>query len=128
MSRTTFQKQCVLQVLQSMRGKHPTAELVYEEVLKIIPSISRATVYRILNQNVAQKKIGRLQIPNSPACYDDWTDPHQHLVCGSCNCLIDLPPVILPEIVLPQGVSGHTITGVELIFKGLCSECAAKKS
>lgn len=126
-SRATYQKQCVLSALQSMRGQHPTVEAVYEEVAKTIPSISRATVYRILNQNAEQGIVNRVHVPDSPVRYDDWTAPHHHLLCDSCGRLLDLPSLQMREISLPQGtVSGHVITGMELIFRGICAECAAK--
>lgn len=129
MSRTTYQKQCVLKILQAMRGRHPTVEEVYEEVSKTIPSISLATVYRILNQNTEQGMIARVRVPGSAVRYDDFLSPHHHLLCNACNRLFDLPPLHLAEIPVPQGVvSGHTITGVDLVFRGICSGCAAKKA
>lgn len=129
MNRTTYQKQCVLQVLHSLRGQHPTVEAVYNEVVKTIPSISLATVYRILNKNAEQGTINRVHVPDSPIRYDDWLSPHHHLLCTSCNRLFDLPPLELQAIALPASTaSGHTITGVELIFKGICSECAGSKN
>lgn len=109
-----------------MRGQHPTVEAVCEEVRKSIPSISLATVYRILNQNAEQGAINKVHVPDSPNRYDDWTSPHHHLLCGACNRLFDLPYIQLPDLALPPNSgSGHTITGVELIFRGVCAECSA---
>ena len=103
--------------------------MLYNEVLKFIPTISLATVYRILNRYAREKTISSVHVPDSPTRYDDWTDPHHHLLCENCGCLFDLPPMRLQEMVMPQTtVSGHTITGVELIFRGICSECAANKA
>lgn len=127
MSRTTYQKQCVLAVLHSMRGQHPTAEAVYAEVLKTIPSISLATVYRILNKSAEGEVVNRIHGPDSAVRYDDWQEPHHHLLCSSCKRLFDLPVLPIQEIVMPVNpVSGHTITGVELIFRGICSECGSE--
>lgn len=128
MRRTTYQKQSVLKVLQSMRGRHPTVEEVYEEVAKMIPSISLATVYRIFNQNAEEGVIARLHVPDSAIRYDDLMAHHYHMLCTSCKRLFDLPPLQVQEVPVPQGVvSGHTITGVELVFRGVCSECATNK-
>lgn len=129
MNRTTYQKQSILKALQSMRGQHPTVDAICAEVAKNIPSISLATVYRVLNQYAEQGLVNRVHIPDSPTRYDDWLAPHHHLLCNSCKQLFDLPPLPLPELALPQDTeAGHTITGVELIFRGTCSGCAAKTS
>ena len=129
MNRTTFQKQCVMKALRDMRGQHPTTESVYREVAKIIPSISPATVYRILNQNAERGVIAKLHVPDSAARYDDLMSPHYHLLCNSCQRLFDLPPLRMREIPAPrETVSGHTITGVEFIFRGVCAECAKRKA
>lgn len=112
-----------------MRGQHPTVEEVYEEVVKLIPPISLATVYRILSQYAEQGLIGRVHAPDSAVRYDDLMDPHHHLRCTACGRVLDLPPLGLPEISLPQdALFGHTITGVELMFRGVCAECQAKES
>lgn len=126
-SRNTHQKQSVLNVLKAMHGEHPTADAVYERVLQTLPTISRATVYRILNQYADQGVITRMHAPDSPVRYDDLTESHHHLVCSSCNRLLDLPGMQVQEIPLPEvGVAGCRITGVELIFRGICPECASR--
>lgn len=125
MKRNTHQKQSILDVLTALNGQHPTTEMVYEHVSKIIPSISRATVYRILKQFAEQGIIAQIHIPESADHYDDFLSPHQHLLCDSCKSLVDLVAPGFPEIQLPQrDASGCEITGVEVIFRGICSKCA----
>lgn len=128
MGRNTPQKQLVLNVLQSLRGQHPTAETVYERVSQSMPSISRATVYRILKQFADQGDIAQLYIPDSADRYDDLLSPHCHLLCHTCKKIVDLANPRFEKIPLPQeDASGCQITGVEITFLGICSECAAKQ-
>lgn len=128
MKRNTHQKQSVLNVLESLRGQHPTAETVYDQVSEIIPSISRATVYRILNQYAEQGTIAQLHIKESADRYDDLMDPHYHLLCTSCKRVLDLAAPNYEKIPLPQDdASGCKITGVELTFLGICPECGSKQ-
>lgn len=128
MARNTHQKENVLQVLRSMRGVHPTAEMVYQEVCKVIPSISKATVYRILSQSAQGERIAQLHVPDSPDRYDDLMTPHYHLLCTSCKRVVDLATPQIQQIPLPQeDASGCKITGVELTFLGVCSHCASSQ-
>lgn len=129
MNRNTHQKQSVLTAVQSMRGQHPTADAVYEEVLRSLPTISRATVFRILNQYADQGVLSRVHVPGSPTRYDDLTERHHHLLCSSCQRLFDLPGVEIKEPALPKDTAeGCRITGMEVIFHGVCFECESGAS
>lgn len=129
MSRNTHQKQTVLRVLQTMRGQHPTAEAVFDQVARIIPSISRATVYRILGRYAEEGSVAKVHAFDSAIRYDVILSPHQHLLCDGCNRLVDLPAFEMPAPVMPRDeVAGCRITGVEMIFRGVCPECAARTS
>lgn len=124
MTRNTHHKQSVLNALRLLHGRHPTADHVYELVSKDILSLSKATVYRILRQFSERGIVARLHIPGSADRYDDVTSPHYHLVCDACGKVIDLP-VRFEKTLLPKtDVSGCEITGVELVFRGFCPECA----
>jgi Fe2+ or Zn2+ uptake regulation protein len=130
MVRNTHQKQNVLDTLKSMRGQHPTAETVYEKVSQNIPTISRATVYRVLNQFAEQGAVAQLHVPESAVRYDDLLAPHCHLLCSSCNRVVDLaePPFDFGKLPLPQeDVSGSRITGAEILFRGVCPECVGRQ-
>ncbi|GHS90206.1 transcriptional repressor [Synergistales bacterium] len=127
MGRNTHQKQSILNALTSLRGQHPTAEMVYERVSQTIPSLSRATVYRVLNGFAEQGAVAQLRITESGYRYDDVMSPHHHLLCDVCKRVVDLTAPQFETIPLPQeDVSGCQIRGVELMFLGVCPECAAK--
>jgi Fur family peroxide stress response transcriptional regulator len=99
--------------------------MVYEQVSQAIPSLSRATVYRVLNRFAERGIVVRLHTPESGDRYDDVTSPHYHLLCDVCKCVVDLAEPRLEKIPLPQeDVSGCRITDVELMFFGVCPKCA----
>ena len=52
-TRNTVQRQIVLQAVRSLHD-HPTADSVYAVIAAEHPSISKATVYRNLNQLALQ--------------------------------------------------------------------------
>lgn len=122
--RNTHQKQAVQDALQAFRGQHPTADQIYECVKSKMPYISRATVYRVLNQVAQEGGIQRVQIPSSADRYDNRLGPHYHMRCNQCGRIFDIDMPILEDIYghLPPSAQ-YTVTGHDIVFKGLCSAC-----
>ena len=86
--RNTIQKIKILDYVRSVKT-HPTAEEVFENVRKEIPSITLATVYRNLNQLSEKGVISRLEI-NHEFRYDYMTQAHVHIVCKDSGEVIDV--------------------------------------
>ena len=93
-TRNTVQRQIVLQTVLRMHD-HPTADTVYAAVAAEHPSISKATVYRNLNQLVIQGDIRRVPVPNGADRYDFNTSEHYHVRCTHCGQVYD---VYMPHI------------------------------
>ena len=83
--KSTFQREKILEYITSKR-EHPTAEMIYDHIVKIIPSISRTTVYNnvkaLAKANLVKpiKFIGETQIR-----YDGVTKNHYHFICEKCG-------------------------------------------
>jgi len=109
-------------ILQAMRKQwHPTADTIYAEVKKEIPSISLGTVYRNLSQFAEKNVIRRIPRGNAPDFFDGNTDAHDHIICIKCGKVSD---ICLPELI--EVVNAHTKTevlSVELSASHICLEC-----
>ena len=122
--RNTIQKQLILNAVRALKN-HPTADEVYEEILKSSPNISRATVYRNLKLLSEQGEIRLRQIPGSPDRYDHMCTDHSHLRCKKCGRILDIETPKLPiDALTPKDSSGMKIDGFELTYFGLCPDCA----
>lgn len=107
---------------------HPTADEVYECVHNEFPTISKATVYRILNRISEEGEILHLRIPEGPDRFDTTLCAHHHLQCSKCGkvCDVDVPELEgIEERIKHQ--NGFSIAGYRLVFSGLCSDCIMKK-
>lgn len=125
MERQTIQKTVILDYLKKVKT-HPSADQVYYEVKKKMPSISKGTVYRILN-NFRQK--GEIQeIPTAVSRYDGDNSLHAHFICQRCNNIIDIF-----ESCDNCGVLKHARTKVgdikyyQMYFYGKCKKCSKKR-
>lgn len=105
---------------------HLTAENVHDRAHELLPEISLATVYNTLNELVAMGEIVEVSAGAGPKRYDpNVAVPHHHLVCTCCGALRD---VFTAEPVAgrlaPVDSHGFVVTGIDVVFQGLCPECA----
>lgn len=118
-----MQKQIVLDTLGQMKN-HPSATQVYEKVHETYPTISKSTVFRILDQGSVQGDVMRISLDTKNVCYESMTKAHYHIRCRVCQCVEDIPvPYMegLMEQVLesfPYVVEGHNVE-----FFGICGKC-----
>lgn len=121
--RHTIQKDQVYTALVEL-GNHPTADQVFNLVHERSPSISRATVYRVLRQMTENGQVYRVEMMNGADCFDHNTVPHSHAVCHVCHHVFDLP-YVQPMITQFQTLekSDFLVTGYSLMFEGVCTKC-----
>ncbi len=126
--RTTKQLQAIRRFAE-MSKSHPTAEDVYNEIVKDIPGISLRTVYRNLNKLSEDGSLRKIQVPNAPDRFDSTLEPHQHILCTDCGEFIDVfmnnEERLLGEL---HGLCGYEITGIDVVYRGLCPECQNKNN
>lgn len=122
----TTQRKTVFALLIG-RTDHPTADQVYDQVRGYISTISRTSVYRILDTLVELGLITKVCHPGSAARFDPKTARHHHLVCLYCERIIDLEEQRLDNLVWPD-VRGHgfQIHDYHIHFQGICAECGRK--
>jgi len=121
--RLTQQRKAVLEALQ-ISNDHPSADLVFQRVHEKLPGLSRATVFRILDQFVAKGVIGKACHPGRSARYDARTDLHHHLVCMRCESMIDFFDGGLDGIPIPDTeASGFQVVDFRVQLRGFCNRC-----
>ena len=117
-------------ILACLQGttSHPSAEMVYEMLQKEHPDISLATVYRNLARFKSQGLVCSVATVRGVERFDAMTHPHVHFICSSCDAVIDLPQMEIPESLSAEAEasSGCRVLNCRLTFTGLCGKCASK--
>lgn len=85
----TKQKKGIYQLIQSS-NRHLTAEEIFFEVRKILPSISLSTVYRNLGILVDEGKIRNIKISESKSVYDRSVENHAHIISDQSGKIDDV--------------------------------------
>jgi Fur family peroxide stress response transcriptional regulator len=97
--KITHQRIVVYKELMSS-VKHPTAEQIYEKIKKKNPSISLATVYKILETFVENHLINRVSTPRGSMRYDPRIDYHNHIYVSNTDEIMDYEDDELREMLI----------------------------
>jgi Fur family ferric uptake transcriptional regulator len=127
--RLTAQRRAIAEVLEG-EHVHLTAEQVFERAVSRLPEISRASVYNALGELRDLGEILELTVDDGAKRYDpNIGDHHQHLVCDRCGSTWDVSPRGARGLALPESERrGFAIRDVQIIFRGVCADCAAGES
>lgn len=109
---------------------HPSADWVHAQIRLEYPDISLGTVYRNLSLFKQQGLISSLGTVNGVERFDGNTDPHVHFICGSCDSVIDLPEMAVPQALTSQAAdqTGGQVDACNLTFTGVCNRCCQLKN
>lgn len=123
--RMTAQRRVVAEVLDGDHV-HLTADEVQIRAVRLLPEISRATVYNTLGEMVSLGEVMEVTTGGRAKRYDpNARHPHQHLVCSGCGTIRDVHPTHSPLGDLPDTERfGFTVTAADITYRGLCPTCA----
>lgn len=119
--KCTAQRLAVFAVV-CKRACHSDVDGTWAAVRKTVPTITRESVYRILNEFADLGILVRLDAL-AAARYDTDVGPHAHFICEACGVISDYPMpsgFALPSDMPPER---HHL---ELRVTGLCPRCAKK--
>lgn len=123
MYKDSKQRQAILNILRDATS-HPTADRVYEEVRKVIPNISKGTVYRNLKILQDTGMISELNLSGTVSRFESRQDIHYHFRCERCGQVTDIDMPVDKELDRQAANrTGHKILYHQLEFRGLCKEC-----
>jgi len=122
-TKNSRQRDLVLRILRSSKD-HPTAESIYLEARKSMPSISLGTVYRNLNHLREEGRIRELSYGKGISHFDGELREHHHVRCLTCGTVGDVP-CIVPQSFTDevQAQTRFQIHSVRLEFVGICGAC-----
>jgi Fe2+ or Zn2+ uptake regulation protein len=122
--KVTPQRLTVFQAIQG-RTDHPAAEDVFLAVRERMPTISRGTVYKILNELVEIGELSQVDVGDGRTRLDPNTAQHVHLRCIDCGRLLDLDRDAAP-VQLPAAAAGFEILRYNLTLEGHCPACRSR--
>jgi len=121
--KITPQRMAVFRELLKAKD-HPSADVIYQRIVKKIPNISFDTVNRTLS---TFSKIGLIKVVEGygqAKRYDPDLGLHHHFRCTRCGRIIDFHNKDFDDIAVPAEISERFIvTSKKVVLEGLCGEC-----
>lgn len=123
MKRNTIQRSLVLQAVKELKC-HNTADEVYAAIIAEHPTVSRATVYRNLNQLSESGEIRKIEVPGGADRFDHRPHDHYHARCLGCGHIFDVDMEYMKDLEKAiRDCHGFAFSGHDIMFKGICPTC-----
>jgi Fur family ferric uptake transcriptional regulator len=120
-------RRAVLELLDAQPCARTAHEI--EDALRVAErSVSRASVYRILDELEGLRLVQRVETGQAMVRYEragEHDEHHHHLVCDGCGLVMPFSDEALEQAIsslsrrVPLTVSEH-----EIVLRGACSECS----
>jgi Fur family ferric uptake transcriptional regulator len=125
--RVTRPRVAVLDAVHS--HPHADTDTIFGAVRTGLPEVSRQAVYDVLHALTAAGLVRRIQPSGSVARYEARVgDNHHHVVCRSCGVIGDVDCAVGEAPCLtPSDHNGFVLDEAEVVYWGLCPDCAARE-
>ena len=122
----TAQRLAVLRAVAEQ--PHGTVDDIDKFVRAELGAISRQAVYDALGTLTDKGLLRRIQPAGSPARYEDRIDDnHHHLICRSCNRMVDVDCAVgYTPCLTAADDAGYEIDEADVVFWGRCPDCKRK--
>ena len=121
--RVTAQRLAVYRALAE-DPSHPTADAIYRRLRGAMPSLSPATVYRVLESLVQDGLLRRVSTTGGAGRFDANLTPHQHLICRVCGRMTDVhAPAVELGRVAAEARPRFVVEDVDVRIVGRCETC-----
>lgn len=107
------------------KRNHPNVDMVFQELVKEIPTLSKTTVYNTMNLFLEKGAAIPIMIAENEMRYDADTSLHGHFLCGQCHNIYDLHMKGVGADF--EGLDEFEIDESHVYFKGTCPACLAKR-
>ena len=122
--KATPQRIAICQIALNSRA-HPSAREVYDEVKKIHPTVSLATVYKTLEVLRDLELVQEINFSKGQARFDSYMNPHINLICLKCGTITDLDDAAVKEIARKvAAATKFKPTGQHMDVYGICQKCS----
>ena len=127
--KATLPRLKIMEIFQTGKQRHMTAEDVFRVLLDERSDIGLATVYRVLTQFEQAGILLRSNFESGKAVYElNEGQHHDHLVCTSCGKVEEFfDPEIEKRQMQVADRLGWTIQDPAMSLYGVCAHCLGKK-
>ena len=121
--RVTTCRRAILETFLGIGG-HVTAEALTARVQANQPDVHESTVYRFLDELERLGVVDHVHLGHGPAVYHLTQDPHHHLICRSCDTVLEAPAGLLTAAAKRvDDQYGFRLDAKHFALSGVCAHC-----
>ena len=125
--KATSQRIAICQLVLSSR-EHPTAKRIYQDVKRLHPTVSLATVYKTMQVLGELGVVQELAFTQGEARFDSNVSPHVNAVCLQCGKVSDVnDQAIRKDVTKAASRIKFTVTGQRFDVYGVCEKCGKRR-
>ena len=103
---------------------HPTVDMVYSALKSENPSLSKTTIYNIIEVLTEAGLVKILRINDGDVRLDGEISHHAHFYCKECG---EIKDIFMDEISIPKTLTGYQFDEFDVSAAGICVTCVEKK-
>lgn len=125
--KPSYQRIKILEYLKDNKN-HPTIDVIYNELVDDIPTLSKTTVYNTLSMYLKKGIVSLIAIDEKTARYDYNTSPHGHFKCTKCGMVydFDVDLEMIETESTKKELQGYKIDERHVYYWGNCKNCNDK--
>ncbi len=100
---------------------HPNIEMIYNNLTKEIPTLSKTTIYNTLKNFEEKGLIISVNIDEKEIRYDAILKTHGHFKCTVCGEIYDFDYNY--DDIEFEGLENFTLNKTDISVKGICKRC-----
>ncbi len=106
------------------KGGHPSAETIYNNIKRLYPTMSLATVYKTLDTLKNHHLINEINVGDGSSRYDANMKSHAYLICNKCSSITDIYLENYDSFIDSfKNNTSFTIERESIFLYGTCEKC-----
>ena len=102
---------------------------LHQAVVQSLGAADYSTVFRAIIALEKDRRVNRIDLGDGKVHYELAEDHHEHIRCDSCGRVVEVPGCVLEDAERSvRSSTGFVVTSHQLLFTGLCPQCAAAAS
>jgi Fe2+ or Zn2+ uptake regulation protein len=115
----------VMEYLMST-GEHPTADLIYKNLSKEIPTLSKTSIYNTLKLFTSADVAREIMTGENEIRYDANRGRHAHFKCVKCGAFMDVD-LTCESCTAAGKMKDNKVFAEHIYMVGICGGCAKKQ-
>ena len=126
--KATFQRMNILEVIE--KSGHMSVEDIYEEVTKVHPSLSLATIYKNIILMMEKGVLVEVPIAGKKSKYELSKVDHMHLICTECGEVEDISCLDSADKILDALTEQEhfKLNKRQINLYGVCEKCQIQEA